>query len=247
MTESILFTDGACSGNPGPGGYGAIAVDDSNFVKEIGAAYPSTTNNQMELQAVIEGLKWLSHKKSKKIQIWTDSGYVIQGITSWIYGWKAKGWKTSTGSAVSNQSYWEELLKITQFFSKGSLKWNYVPAHQGIPGNERCDEIAVQFSKGFNPYLYDGPLSEYSVDLTLPSHVDGSLPQKSGSSTSSKVAKSYLSYLGGTVYRHKDWGSCERRVKGQAGAKFKKSTSTLSEAEILKSWGLSTSTPIKGD
>ncbi|NCN41145.1 ribonuclease HI [bacterium] len=247
MNESLLFTDGACSGNPGPGGYGCIAVDDSNSVREIGAGRTSTTNNQMELQAVIEGLKWLSSKGSKKVKIWTDSAYVIQGITSWIFGWKAKGWKTSTGGEVSNQTYWEELLKVTQSFPKGSLKWGYVPAHQGIPGNERCDEIAVQFSKGLNPYLYEGPLSNYSVDLSLPSHVDGQIPKKSNSSPSSKTAKSYLSYLGGVVYRHKDWGSCERRVKGQAGAKFKKSTSAISESEILKSWGLSASTPIKED
>jgi ribonuclease HI len=87
--KSILFSDGACSGNPGPGGFGVITLH-KEMVKELGGASPSTTNNQMELLGVIEGLEWLSLKGSKEVMIWTDSTYVIKGITSWVFGWRQK-------------------------------------------------------------------------------------------------------------------------------------------------------------
>jgi ribonuclease HI len=246
MTSSLLFTDGACSGNPGPGGFGTIAVDQKkSFVKELGGFSPKTTNNQMELLAVIMGLEWLERQGVSRVDIWTDSTYVIQGITGWVYGWRRRNWVTASGSPVLNQELWQRLLLITEKFpAKNSLSWNYVRGHQGVPGNERCDLIAVQFSKGSEPSLFEGPLSEYSVPLTLPEG-GGALPQRSsssGESGASKKAQSYLSLIGGIVTRHKDWASCERRVKGKPGAKFKKSTASLSEEEVLKSWGLNPQT-----
>lgn len=240
MKPSILFSDGACSGNPGPGGFGAIALLEAgakSIVKEIGGASPSTTNNQMELLGVIEGLEWLALNRAEKVAIWTDSTYVIKGITAWVFGWRNKNWVTATGSPVLNKDFWERLLAVTMKFPKGALSWNYVPGHSGIPGNERCDEIAVTFSKGDRPFLYHGPAGGYEVSLEVPENV-GDLPKSSSKSKSSAKAQSYLSMIGGTVTRHRDWASCERRVKGQPGAKFKKSTASLTEAEILKSWGL---------
>lgn len=242
MNESLLFSDGACSGNPGPGGYGAIAVLNGTIVKELGGASPSTTNNQMELLAVIEGLEWLHLKGAKKVSIWTDSTYVIKGITSWILEWKKRDWKTASGSPVLNQSFWERLYDLSLQFSPRALSWNYVPGHQGIPGNERCDAIAVEFSKGSRPFLYEGPKEQYSVSLKTPEN--GDLP-KPKPKKSSAPAKSYLSWLNGQVIRHLTWEACERRVKGRPGAKFKKSTHQLSEKEILTSWGLPPSTPIQ--
>ncbi len=243
MKESILFTDGACSGNPGPGGYGAIAALSNKLVKELGGASPSTTNNQMELLAVIEGLEWLHLKGAKTVSIWTDSSYVIQGITAWVFSWRNKDWTTVSGSPVLNREFWERLLAIVEKYPNGALSWNYVPGHSGIPGNERCDEIAVQFAKGHHPFLFEGPLEEYSVSLEVPD--EAPTKQTKSKKSSKKKAQSYLSMIGGIVTRHSDWASCERRVKGQPGAKFKKSTSDVSENEILKSWGLPVSTVIK--
>lgn len=241
MKPSLLFSDGACSGNPGPGGYGAIAVLSGDTVKELGGASPSTTNNQMELLGVIEGLEWLHLNKATQVSIWTDSTYVIQGITSWVFSWKNKGWVTATGTPVLNREFWERLIHITQKFPRGAVSWNYVPGHSGVPANERCDEIAVLYSKGHHPSLYHGPRKDYPVSLEIPENT-GARPK--AKAKSSKKAQSYLSLIGGTVTRHRDWASCERRVKGQPGAKFKKSTSDVSEEEILKSWGLPISTRI---
>lgn len=241
MKSSLLFSDGACSGNPGPGGYGAITVLPDGTVKELGGASPSTTNNQMELLGVIEGLEWLHLNKAKQVSIWTDSSYVIQGITAWVFSWRNKGWMTAAGTPVLNKDFWERLIQITQKFPSGALSWNYIPGHSGIPANERCDEIAVQYSKGMHPSLYHGPLQDYPVSLDIPEL--GDLPPRK-KSKSSKKAQSYLSLIGGVVTRHADWASCERRVKGQPGAKYKKSTSDVSEEEILKSWGLPATTKI---
>lgn len=241
---SILFSDGACSGNPGPGGFGAIACLNQKTVKELGGSHPSTTNNQMELLGAIEGLEWLHQKRATKVEIWTDSSYVINGITKWVHSWKNKNWTTSQGTSVLNKEYWERLLNITSKFPKGSLSWKYVPGHQGVPGNERCDEIAVLFSKGQRPQLYEGPLKEYSISLEPPKE---GLKKSEGGKKNKGAAKSYLSLFGGEVIRHSDWASCERRVKGRSGAKFKKSTNTLSEQEILSSWGLPKNTPIQDE
>ena len=199
----------------------------------------------MEMKAVIEGLRWFANRNPTELHIWTDSSYVIQGITAWIFGWKSKGWKTQSGQEVLNKEFWMELFDLTQKFPRGSLKWNYVPGHSGISGNERCDQIAVAFSQGQSPFLFDGNFKNYGHSLEIPDHITGALPQRSSGSQKSSKAKTYLSYLHGEVFRHFDWASCERRVKGQAGAKFKKSTHTLSEEEILKSWNLPPGTPIK--
>jgi ribonuclease HI len=207
------------------------------MVKELGGASPSTTNNQMELLGVIEGLEWLSLKGSKEVMIWTASTYVIKGITSWVFGWRQKGWMTANGSPVLNQSHWERLLHVVGKFPKGSLSWNYVPGHAGIEGNERCDEIAVQYSKGQHPFLYEGPYEGYSVSLDVPEDSLKNSVQKKSKSSSAK-AISYLSLIGGVALRHSSWASCERRVKGRPGAKFKKITKDLSENDILKSWGI---------
>lgn len=198
----------------------------------------------MELLGAIEGLEWLHQMKATKVEIWTDSSYVINGITKWVHSWKNKNWTTAQGSPVLNKEYWERLLKITSLFPKGALSWKYVPGHQGVPGNERCDEIAVLFSKGQRPHLYEGPFNEYSISLEPPKE---GLKKESSSKKNKGTAKSYLSLIGNEVVRHTTWAACERRVKGRPGAKFKKSTNSLSESEILKSWGLSSNTKITNE
>ncbi len=242
IDTSIVYCDGACSGNPGPGGWGSIVATPDGRVRELGGGARGTTNNQMELTAAIEALRELEGVFGEVIVL-TDSVYVIRGITQWIWGWMRNGWKTSEGKEVLNQELWQELGRLVTQRKKqspgasGAVNWRYVRGHTGIAGNERCDEIAVQFSKNLSASLYDGPVEGYRFNVfQLP--VDQGLPERSGDKKSSKAAHSYLSLLGGTALRHRTWAECERRVKGQPGAKFKKAASSDDETSILKSWGI---------
>lgn len=152
-----IYTDGACSGNPGPGGWGAIAYLSNGKIHEIGGASRATTNNRMEIQAAIEILKWFSDSPQTKAPVlYTDSKYVQDGITKWIKGWKKKNWRTSAGKAVLNQDLWQELDAITQSVNANlttPVQWCYVKGHAGNEGNERCDAIARAFSHGRHPAL----------------------------------------------------------------------------------------------
>lgn len=240
MTNSIvIYTDGACSGNPGPGGYGAVVLLPSMQVKELGGFEANTTNNRMEMLAAIEALRFVQNE-SGPVQIFTDSTYLIRAITAWIFGWKKRNWQTAEGKPVMNKELLIELDDLVRARgSAGKISWNYVRGHQGTHGNERCDQIAVAFSKGERIHLYSADLSGYHFDISkLPQ--PQALPEMKAAGEK-KVAFSYLSSLGGKVVRHRDWSSCERRVKGQSGAKFKKAMSSAEENEILKSWGVSAS------
>ena len=134
--EAIVYTDGACSGNPGPGGWGAtIKIGDETF--EIFGGEDKTTNNRMELIAAIKALEYLN--ENHKITLYTDSNYVKDGITKWIFNWKKNNWKTSTKKPVKNSDLWIQLDEIQ---SKREVKWNWVKGHAGNLGNERADELA---------------------------------------------------------------------------------------------------------
>ena len=136
-TEKVqIFTDGACKGNPGPGGWGAILRFQDNE-KEINGYESLTTNNIMELMAVIESLKAIS--KPFEIEITTDSKYVKNGITSWIHNWKKNGWKTAAKKPVKNKELWIELDHLIQ---KHNVSWKWVKGHSGHIENERADELA---------------------------------------------------------------------------------------------------------
>lgn len=238
----LIFSDGACSGNPGPGGWGSVVLFPNDSVQELGGFDPSTTNNRMEMLAAIRALE-LIQDQPIPVRFYTDSTYLIRGITQWVWGWMRRGWKTAEGQAVLNQDLWQRLNELVQKRpAQAKIEWHYTRGHIGTPGNERCDRIAVAFSKRESVSLYRGPYSAYSVNLMeLPT--DTSLPDMKAPGEK-KVAFSYLSNLGGIVYRHKDWPSCQKRVSGQSGAKFKKAMSSGEEKEILKSWGLSESTSI---
>jgi ribonuclease HI len=134
--EAIVYTDGACSGNPGPGGWGAtIKIGDETF--EIFGGEDNTTNNRMELIAAIKALEYLN--ENHKITLYTDSNYVKDGITKWIFNWKKNNWKTSTKKPVKNSDLWIQLDEIQ---NKREVKWNWVKGHAGNLGNERADELA---------------------------------------------------------------------------------------------------------
>ena len=238
MKAVTVFTDGACSGNPGPGGWAAIVVWPNAEVQELAGALRHTTNNRMELSAVIAALRSISSRGQKHpCRIYTDSTYAITGITSWIVRWKIKGWKTMDGNEVLNRDLWEELEALLGAFPKGNVSWHYVRGHSGSPGNERCDEIAVSFSKGCFEPLYLGPLSGYSHDILKLPEEEGPLPAKQSAKPKGKTLF-YLSFLGGKLQRHANWSECQSRVMGKSGARFKKISSLEEQVQTLKSWGL---------
>jgi ribonuclease HI len=136
MTPVVIYTDGACSGNPGPGGWGAILMA-SGKEREIMGGEANTTNNRMELMAAIRALEALT--RPCKVELHTDSQYVRQGITEWIRGWKARGWKTADKKPVKNEDLWRELDAAR---ARHEVDWRWVKGHAGDPLNERADALA---------------------------------------------------------------------------------------------------------
>ena len=236
--STLVFTDGAAKGNPGPGGWGAIVVTPGQRVTELGGGSPHTTNNKMELSGAIAALEHLADRAGS-IAIYTDSTYLIQGITQWIWGWRKRGWKTAQGGDVLNRDLWEQLASLTDARARGDVDWRWVRGHVGTPGNERVDEIAVSFAQQQPAVLYDGPFDDYALPiLQLPD--DTALPKRSASSApgaSKAVAHSYLSVVDGVLMRHVTWAECESRVKGRAGARFRKAANAAEELTILRGWG----------
>jgi ribonuclease HI len=138
MTEGLveIYSDGACRGNPGPGGWGAI-LRFNGTEKELFGGEPATTNNKMELTAVIRALEALT--RPSKVHVYTDSQYVQKGIKEWIHGWKRNGWKTAAKEPVKNKELWIELDELRK---KHEIEWHWVKGHAGHPENERADALA---------------------------------------------------------------------------------------------------------
>ncbi|HLO51215.1 MAG TPA: ribonuclease HI [Kamptonema sp.] len=145
-----IYTDGACSGNPGPGGWGVVICFADGEVHELGGADPKATNNRMEMQAAIAALEWFAKsRQTEPVTLYTDSEYLKNGITKWIQGWKKKGWKTSTGAPVINQDLWELLDEL----NCKQIQWQHVRGHSGDRYNDRTDAIARAFSLRQTPSL----------------------------------------------------------------------------------------------
>ena len=140
----ILYTDGACSGNPGPGGWGAVLIS-GDHRKELFGGEPATTNNRMELMAAISALDTL--KRPSRVDLHTDSEYVRNGITAWIHGWKQRGWKTADKKPVKNVELWQ---RLDQARNRHDVTWHWVRGHAGNIENERADELARE---GMRPFL----------------------------------------------------------------------------------------------
>lgn len=138
MKKIEIYSDGACRGNPGPGGWGALLRCDGHE-KRLYGAEPQTTNNRMELKATIEALRAL--RQPCEVTVWTDSQYVKKGMTEWLPGWKAKGWKTAARAPVKNADLWQEL---EQAASRHRVDWQWVKGHAGHEGNEEADRLANQ-------------------------------------------------------------------------------------------------------
>jgi ribonuclease HI len=238
IDHTVAFCDGAAKGNPGPGGWGVIVLTMDGRVTELGGAAAHTTNNKMELTAAISALEFIQQVDGP-VAMYTDSTYVIKGIREWIWAWRLKGWKTAEGNDVLNRDLWEELATLVDARARaGRIEWHYVRGHSGIPGNERVDFIADNLARKLPVTLYAGPLLGYDVPL-LDIPDETSVPVRTSGPRKSKApAHSYLSVVNGRPLRHSTWAECERRVKGQPGAKFKKATSAADEIAILKSWNV---------
>ncbi len=240
MEKTItIFTDGSSRGNPGPGGFAAIITTPEGKVVELGGREEKTTNNRMELSAALATLRYIEERGlSGDIRIYTDSAYLLNGITGWVYAWEKNGWKTKTGEPVLNQDIWQELSGIV-FRQKliRSIEWIKVEGHAGLRGNERADEIATTFADQKNMALFSGAKEKYEKLL------GGSLFDKNPAKEEKKKlsrpkgkAYSYVSMIGGMIATHKTWQECERRVKGKSGAKFKKALSPQEEKQIISEW-----------
>jgi len=155
-----IYTDGSSRGNPGPGGWAGVLITETKVI-EIGGREEHTTNNRMELTGAIRSLELAKTiSNGENIELHTDSEYVMKGMTLWIKGWQAKGWKTAAKKPVLNQDLWQELLAASAGLSVG---WKYVAGHSGHDLNERCDEIATSFAGGVTPNLYNGERSGYTI------------------------------------------------------------------------------------
>ena len=256
LNTVLIFADGASRGNPGRGGYGAVVVnglsEDFNsdsgalHVRELGDRDDMTTNNKMELSAVIAALRYCKRigiNDNTEFNIYTDSKYVITGAQSWIFGWKKNGWKTAAKESVKNQELWEPLSEL---ISGKKIKWILLPGHAGVAGNERCDEIATSLADNKRVKLFDGNLDQYVndpqniVSKILDVFYNSDLikvakddKKKSGTKSSAK-AYSYVSRVDGKINIDQSWAVCEKRVKGKKGALYKKSVSLSDQEKIIK-------------
>lgn len=222
MTNTIIFTDGAARGNPGPGGFGAIVVTE-DMVTELGSAEEHTTNNRMELLAAISALEKSAF--TDPIILYTDSAYVLSGATRWVIGWQKNNWQTTQKQDVLNRDLWERLLQATKV---RKVDWRLLKGHSGIPANERCDVIATSFADKKPIVLYAGGRERYGVSLNVPEQ--NPAPKK----PSRVFTYSYVSLVNGVIQTYKTWEDCRIRVLGVPGALYKKSISPENEAEIIK-------------
>jgi ribonuclease HI len=222
-----IFTDGSSRGNPGPGGFAAIIIDGKK-VLELGGGQKETTNNKMEMMAAIHAL--LYTPKVSEIILYTDSSYLINGITKWIKGWKKNGWITKTKEEVLNKDLW---MKLDTLVSDRKIKWIHISGHIGISGNERCDEIATAFADGKSVKLFNGSLDKYAISNILEIK-EGKVKSHENKSRSKMTAYSYISSVGGIIKIHHSWAECEKRVKGVRGTRYKKSLNKEDEAKIIE-------------
>ncbi len=191
-TIKSLYTDGACSGNPGPGGWGTVVCYADGNCHELGGADPQTTNNRMEMQAAVAALEFFANSgQTEPVTLYTDSEYVKNGITKWIQGWKNKGWKTSTGKDVVNQDLWHLLDKL----NSRQVNWEHVRGHSGDFYNDRCDEIARNFSHNLTPQLQQHPPTADEAGANTgasPLRFENTIVLEETDATGNKTIESYV-------------------------------------------------------
>lgn len=234
----VVFTDGASRGNPGPGGWGVVIIDNNTGkVWELGGREDNTTNNRMEMMAAKEALSFIESRKIEgNIEIHTDSAYLLNGITGWVFGWEKNGWKTKTGEDVLNQDLWKEIGALNfRMKIKHSIDWQKVSGHSGLRGNERVDEIATKKADKGQIFLFTGNIFDY-MKFVGGNMFDVGETKPKKKTSSSKKAYSYISLVDGVVYVDKDWATCEKRVKGKSNVKFQKVLDKDEEEKLVDEW-----------
>ena len=249
MEQKItIFTDGSSLGNPGPGGWGAIIIfppgedDDSESkvesrkskVIELGGYENETTNNRMEMTAAIKALAYVCNLQptTYNLQLYTDSSYVLNGITKWIHGWHQNNWKTKSKEDVLNKDLWQKLFSLV-YSNDLEIDWQLVKGHVGIVGNERADLIATSFAEGKPIKPFEGFIEDYEKML---GESILKVPEEAHEhpKRSHKKAYSYVSFVDRKIETHKTWAECEKRAKGQSGARFKKAVDKADEKRIIE-------------
>jgi ribonuclease HI len=237
-----IFTDGASRGNPGPGGWGAIIVQSEirqladkvqsveAKITELGGREERTTNNRMEITAAISALR--RTPKESDIKLYTDSSYLINGITKWVKQWKKIDWMTRAKEDVLNKDLWMELDALVQ---ERTIAWEYVGGHVGIAGNERCHQIATAFADNKKVDLFKGSLAGYAIPNIL--EIKSAELRIKTKSRRDAPAYSYISSVGGVIEVHHSWPECEERVKGVSGARYKKALNAEDEEKIIEEFG----------
>ncbi|MEK7228271.1 MAG: viroplasmin family protein, partial [Patescibacteria group bacterium] len=199
------------------------------------------TNNQMELQAVLEVLSDSGARTHKgSVVVYSDSAYVVNGLNSWVYGWEKKGWITTAKTPVENKDIWQKLLILLKEYGK-RLSIEKVKGHAGDLYNERCDELAVAAALGKKEKHFKGSQKEYDAFLKEIGTTTKKAPPDGGSKKKSKTTGpvySYVSLVNGKVYADKTWAECEKRVRGKKGAKYKKVFSKAEETSLIQDYTL---------
>ncbi len=236
-----IFTDGSSRGNPGPGGWGAVVIAPDGKVTELGGREEHTTNNRMEIAAALAALSFVEERKVKgDLEIHTDSAYLLNGITGWVYGWEKNGWMTKAGEPVLNQDLWKELGAIVfRLKQKRVIDWKKVSGHTGHRGNERADVIATNAADQTLQILFIGNLSDYERMIggsVFEGTSEDLVAKKESKSRNSAPAYSYVSLVGGMIETHKTWAECEARVRGKGGARYKKVFSAQEESDLIQEW-----------
>lgn len=218
LAEIRIVTDGACRGNPGPGGW-AVILNDGGQTRELGGREAHTTNNRMELRAAVEALRQVDPQAP--VRIVTDSQYLINGATRWIRSWRRASWRTTEDKPVEHRDLWEEIDRL----AGTRVTWEYVRGHAGHPENERADQIAQAYADN-RPIPAPAPATNPArQSSTLGQPVDSGQPR-------------YLSLVNGRLVRHTSWETCKARVHGVSGALYKKCTSRAMEIATVTAWGL---------
>jgi ribonuclease HI len=221
MSGPIAYTDGACRGNPGPGGWGARILYPDGTVHELCGMAAATTNNRMELQAAIAALQHLH--SFPQVTIFTDSRYLIDGLTRWLPAWRRRDWHTATNTPVKNRDLWITLERL----GHAGVAWQHVRGHSGDPNNERVDTIARACAAGTCPPLFCGqagaPADPVIASASAwPTPPDAAFPPADSGLIQPSRPVRYISIVHGNVAIDTEWAACAARVRGVPGARYRK-------------------------
>lgn len=235
-----IFTDGATRGNPGPGGYGVVVLDrvhDKLF--EYGQHKALTTNNEMELAAVLRALLVAKENDYRSFTLFTDSKYVHTGVTAWRFGWAKRGWTNKEGEPIKNRELWQEVHKVLSTTGFVDIQWVRVSGHMGVPGNEAADSVATMFADKKKIDLAAGPVdpSRWAELSQVPNLEEIEAIRARKRAHTSGEGCWYISLIDGVVEDHQTWDECKKRTTG-VYSKYKKVCSEEEKVEVLAGWGV---------